>query len=354
MTHLLITGDDDLAAEVSRLAAAAAASVQTVGDLGLALRLWGTAPLVLVGADRAGAVGELSPPRRPGVHVICASPPADTLFRSALALGAETVSHLPPSAQWLVEVLGEATEGARAAGVLIGVLGGSGGVGASVLAAAVAQSLAGAGADAPRALTVDLDPLGPGLDRLLGMETVKGVRWEDLSATTGRLSARALRDSVPARGDVAVLGWRSRRPEVVPPFVAREVLQAARRGFDHVVVDLPRHRCPAAEETVATCDHLVVVSGSTLASLSSAARVVAGVQDVGARKHLVVRSHGGVTPEEVSRVLRVPLTCTLGDQRGLDEALDLGAGPLRFRRGTLARAARSVAADVSTAVRAVA
>ena len=34
------------------------------------------------------------------------------------------------------------------------------------------------------------------------------------------------------------------------------------------------------------------------------------------------------------------------DQRGLDEAIDLGAGPVRSRRGALARAARQVAERV--------
>jgi hypothetical protein len=34
------------------------------------------------------------------------------------------------------------------------------------------------------------------------------------------------------------------------------------------------------------------------------------------------------------------------DQRGVDEAISLGVGPLRSRRGTLARAARQVAAAV--------
>jgi hypothetical protein len=33
----------------------------------------------------------------------------------------------------------------------------------------------------------------------------------------------------------------------------------------------------------------------------------------------------------------------MGDQRGLDEAVDLGAGPARARRGSLARAAAACA-----------
>ena len=57
-----------------------------------------------------------------------------------------------------------------------------------------------------------------------------------------------------------------------------------------------------------------------------------------------------MTPEAVSRLLRMPLLATMGDQRGLDEAINLGAGPARSRRrGVSARAARTgvaVAGDV--------
>jgi hypothetical protein len=64
-------------------------------------------------------------------------------------------------------------------------------------------------------------------------------------------------------------------------------------------------------------------------------------------RHLVTRgSRGGVAPESVSRLLRIPLAAAMGDQRGLDEAINLGAGPARSRRGTLARAARSVSTSL--------
>jgi len=51
----------------------------------------------------------------------------------------------------------------------------------------------------------------------------------------------------------------------------------------------------------------------------------------------------GVAPREVERLLDLPVVATMGDQRGLDEAISLGVGPLRSGRGTLARAARRAA-----------
>ena len=43
----------------------------------------------------------------------------------------------------------------------------------------------------------------------------------------------------------------------------------------------------------------------------------------------------------------MPLAAVMHDQRGLDEAIDLGAGPVRTRRGALSRAARQVAARLT-------
>jgi hypothetical protein len=48
----------------------------------------------------------------------------------------------------------------------------------------------------------------------------------------------------------------------------------------------------------------------------------------------------------------MPVLATMGDQRGLDEAINLGAGPLRSARGPLARAARKVATHVHDSRRA--
>jgi hypothetical protein len=39
----------------------------------------------------------------------------------------------------------------------------------------------------------------------------------------------------------------------------------------------------------------------------------------------------------------------MSDQRGLDEAVNLGAGPVRTGRGPLARAARACLADLAPA-----
>ena len=340
---LLVSADPVLVADVQRLCAAAGVVPEVVRDGAHAMRLWTSAPVVLVGADCAPTLAASSPPRRQRVHVLGRAPVGDVLFRDALAVGAETVAGLPASETWLVELLTDVGDGGAAPGVTIGVIGGSGGAGATVFAAALAQMATSVG----RTLLVDADPIGAGIDRVLGLESSDGIRWDSMLQTTGRLSSRSLREALPCTGQLSVLTWPTDRPASLQAFAMREVLSAGRRGFDTVVVDLPRHRDAVIDETISRCDHVVLVSTLTVPGVSSAARVAHRLPEMTPARHLVTRgSRAGVAPESVSRLLRMPLLAAMGDQRGLDEAINLGAGPARSRRGTLARAARSAAGSL--------
>ncbi len=337
---LLVSADPVLVADVQRLCAAAGVVADVVHDSAQALRLWSSASLVLVGSDCASVLATCAPPRRHRVHVLGHAPLGDWLFRDALGVGAETVSGLPTSETWLVELLTDVGDGGADPGLTIGVIGGSGGAGATVFAAALAQMAA----RSSRTLLVDADPIGAGIDRVLGVETSGGIRWDSMLQTTGRLSSRSLREALPRSGQLSLLTWPTDRPASLQPFAVREVLSAGRRGFDVVVVDLPRHHDAVVEETISRCDHVVLVSTLTVPGVSSAARVAHRLPELAPVRHLVTRgTRAGVSPESVSRLLRMPLLVAMGDQRGLDEAINLGAGPARARRGHLARAARSVA-----------
>jgi secretion/DNA translocation related CpaE-like protein len=189
MPVLLITRSPSVHESVVPLCAAAGIAAEVCADPGLSLATWREADLVLVGSDLAGLVVALAPPRRPGVHLVGA-PPDDAAFRHAVTLGADSVVELPEGAPWLSDALADVGE-RGSPGRLVGVVGGTGGAGATTLACALAQWHARL---APT-LLVDGDPLGPGVDRLLGMEDVPGVRWEALAETSGRLGAGALRES---------------------------------------------------------------------------------------------------------------------------------------------------------------
>jgi len=337
---LLATADPALADELARLSAAAGASVTVASSATEVLRAWSTAPVVLVGADLASALVELAPPRRSGVQVVGWSPAPPGSFRDALLVGAERVIELPVGADLVAELLTDLGEAGRGEGVLLGVIGGSGGAGATTLACALGQVAAARGP----ALVVDLDPMGPGCDRVLALEDAPGVRWDSLGTSSGRLSGRSLREAVPRREGLGVLGWAS-VPAALEASTVREALSAGRRGHDTVVVDLPRSGDLVAE-TAARCGLVAVVVVPTVTGVAAAARWVASVADR-ARVGVVVRGHGA-DPHRVATLVGAPVLATMADQRGLAEAIDLGLGPVRSRRGPLSKAARELLSAAAT------
>lgn len=331
MPVLLVTRSPSVHDAVVPLCAAAGIGAEVSADPSLCLTSWRDADMVLVGADVAGALADISPPPRAGVHVVAAAPD-DAAFRCALALGAASVVELPDGAQRLSDLLADVGE-RGSPGRLVGVVGGTGGAGATTLACALAQWHAARAAT----LLVDADPLGPGLDRLLGMEDSTGVRWEVLAETAGRLGARALREGVPRRHGLGVLGWAGLRRRL-DVGTARRVLPAAVRGHDLVVLDLPRQGGLLAE-LVDRCDDLLVVTPATVPGLAATARMVADLSREG-RTGLVVRP-GALSDADAERVTGLPVVAAVGDQRGLAASVDRGLGPLT-RRGPLARAVRDL------------
>lgn len=328
---LFATADAHLREELLRLAAAAGVVPDLAADAAAALRGWARAPVVVVGADLVPELVRLRPARRDGVYVLAPGAPPGELFQLALGVGAESVTALPGSEAWVVDTLTDLGEAGRPQGLVVGVVGGSGGAGATTLACALGQVAA---ARAP-AVVVDCDALGPGVDRVLGVEGLDGSRWEGLCQTTGRLSARALREALPRRGDLGALSWTAGSTASLQPFAVREAVAAARRGHDTVVLDLPRSADAVVDELVARCDLLLMVVVPTLAGVASAARLGArhrGHADLG----LVLRGHG-VEEREVERATRLPVAVTMPDQRGLAESIDLGLGPVRSVRGPLGR-----------------
>jgi secretion/DNA translocation related CpaE-like protein len=330
---LVVTADETLLAELLPLAAAADVTPSVAGDPLTALPLWTRAPVVLVGPDVAEAMAAVAPETRPRTWIVTRERPPHELFRTALALGAENVIELPGSGGWLVDLLADLTERQATRGRVIGVIGGSGGAGATTLACALGQWASRTG----DAVVIDCDPQGPGLDRMLGMEQRDGFRWDALCQTTGRLSARALREALPRQGSLGVLSWYvDGRVQTLQAFAVREALSAARRGHRTVVVDLPRTPDALTDEVASRCDELLVVTVASVVGVAGAARMRARFADHGAPA--VVLRGEGFSAGDVARAVGLPVVAQMRDQRGLAEAVDLGLGPLRSTRGPLARA----------------
>jgi secretion/DNA translocation related CpaE-like protein len=332
---LFVTRDESLLELLLRLAAAAGVSPTVIHDPALALHSWVKAPLVIVGPDVAAALSDLLPPRRARVFVAAWAGPDPAALRHALDLGAEDVITLPDASSWVVAALTDLEEPTQRRALTIGVTGGCGGAGATSLVCALGQ----VAASHSSALVIDLDPHGPGVDRVLGVDDQAGVGWEDLAQSAGRLSARALREALPARQSLAVLTWRRSPSEDLPDDTARQALSAGQRGFDVVLLDLPRLGLGSLEEATARCDDLVVVTRTSVLAVAATARLCARLPRPA---RLVVRGRGGLAAGELAAITGATEVIAMAPERRLDENVDLGFGPLRARHGPLRRAATAV------------
>ena len=346
---LVITADAVLLDEVQRLAAAAGVTPEVCTSDHHALTRWPDAPLVLVGADVAAAFAALRPARRDATHVARARLGGDDIFSVALALGAESVAELPRSESWLVEVLTDAGDQAPRRGFTVGVVGGSGGAGATTFACALGQIGAG--------------QIGAGRPEQVGAAPSSSTSTRWVRASTGFWAS----SSTTASG-----GTRCSRPPAgsAPGHCTTRSLvetgsasSRGRRGRPARCRRSPSGRpCRRRSEgTTSWCstypaarDVLVDADGRALRRAGRCRPAPpwwgglggADVRTVTAAgpKRIVSSSAGTGVPvaETSSGSTGLPGAIVMPDQRGLAESVDLGLGPVRSRRGPLHRAATKV------------
>ncbi|MEU9036843.1 septum site-determining protein Ssd [Streptomyces sp. NPDC048352] len=293
---------------------------------------WDSAPLVLVGDDAARRVR--GAPRRDGVLLVGRDLDDPFVWQRAVEIGAQEVLRLPDAEALIVDRIADVVEGAGRPALAVGVIGGSGGAGASTLACALALGAAKAG---ERTILIDADPLGGGMDVLLGGESAEGLRWPDFAASRGRVGAGALEESLPELHALRVLSWDRGERVFVPPAAMRSVVAAARRRGGVVVVDLPRRVDEAVAEVLAQLDLVLLVVPGELRSVAAAGRVAAGVRMVARDVRVVVRGRcpDGLDAEGVAGLLGAPLAGEVPVEVGLPGRVAEGEPP--GARGTLAR-----------------
>lgn len=333
---LALTADPALGDELARLAAAAGAVLQ-VQACAPDVQDWLACRLLVVGGDLARQVGLAGHPRRPGVLLVTDDADDADVWQHAVGLGAEQVAVLPDSRDWLVERLSAAVEPVGSAYV-VGVVGGCGGAGASVLAAALSVTAASEGR---QVLLADLDPLGGGADLILGVDDVPGLRWPDLAAARGRLPAGSVREALPRLDGLAVLAWGRGDPIDLPTWAVDAVLAAAGRAHDLVVLDLPRIGDASSAAALRRADELLVVVPARLRAAASAAQLLARLEPWAPPVRAVVRraTTDALAARTVADALGAPLALQMRDEPQLDRVLGRGEPPGLRMRGPLRRAA---------------
>ena len=284
---------------------------------------WRDAGTVVVAGELARRVAGVAPPPRPGVFLVGADAEQLAVWSAPLAAG---VIQLPDGEAWLAAVISDGRS--RFSGPVVAVLGGSGGVGASTLAAALAQ-VAAERADA--SALVDVDPLGGGLDLLLGAERVGGWRWPRLESADGRLGD--LRSYLPKVDGVTLVSM-ARGPAFDlsrEPLAA--IVGALRSWHSLVVLDVGRCGGPASREALRLAGRQLLVVSASVRGVAAARQVVAGYELE--RAELVVRrARGSLEASLVAEMVAVPLLGEFPADPRLVDAAECGEPPARgVRRG---------------------
>ncbi|OYD67794.1 septum site-determining protein Ssd [Rhodococcus sp. OK302] len=318
---LVMVDDPMILASVRRVAAAIDQAVDEAMHP-VSRQQWNRASAVVLDAASARACSSRNP-RRSRVFIVNEGEPTIDEWKYATSIGAQSVFTLPADENALVAVLAEHSA-SRGDGTVVAVVGGCGGAGASVSAAAIA--LTSAARHTPT-LLVDVDALGSGADVLLGIDSVPGLRWSALTVEGGRLSPEALRDALPALGkDLRVLAC-SRR-EVCGPSVTAvaAVLDAGRRSGGVVVCDVPRDRSPVVEAVLEASDFVVMVVPATVASCVAAEKVGVWAAEHNSNIGLLVRgpAPGGLRGVDVANMLGLPLIAVMRGHRSLASMLERG------------------------------
>jgi hypothetical protein len=365
---LLVGGVPWIVDRLAGLAAAAGVELERVPRLteGWSQR----SGIALVLADPQA---EIAPERRDGVVLICPAEPDPLVWQRAVELGAEQVAVLPEAEPWLLDRMLDAVTPADAAPV-VAVIGGRGGAGASTLAVGLAGVAAGSGV---ATLLVDADPLGGGLDLLVGVEQEPGLRWADLAGARGRLQPGVLSGMLPAVDGLGVLSWgrsagnaaaataaataldrweppgesagESVGESIWPePDAVAAVLRSAVREYALVVVDLSRRFGPGELVALRACRSVIVVVPAEVRAAAAATAVCRLLDPVVADQRLVVRgpAPSGLPAEAVADALGLPLAGELRSEPGVAAALDRGERLPDRPRGALTLLCRRLAAQV--------
>lgn len=340
----MITADLELLDHVLAAAAAAGVEPQVVDEATAARPLWRSEQMIIVGRDRARQLASLALPRRAEVFLVGVESARAELDQWSAPLGAAVIV-LPDSSAWLTTAISDVTGRAARTGLVLAVVGGCGGIGASTLAAGLAV---GAAAQGISSMVVDLDPLGAGIDLLMGVENRPGWRWSRLASAQGHVAD--LSDHLPRIADVSVLASDRGAEGDVPIGVdaVRSVLTSAARHHRLVVLDLPREGSAASREALRCADRAVVLAGTDVRGVAAGRQLTRRLGDTTTPLSAVVRlpRTGGIEPRTVAETLGLDLLAVLGEDPGLRRSAESGEPPGRSPRSALAKSSLTVLESV--------
>jgi secretion/DNA translocation related CpaE-like protein len=345
-TVVVAIADSELLDQVLSVTAVVGVEPLVLSESGQLRPQWTSASMLLLGVDQADRVAAMGLPRRAEVYLVAGEKTSAAQAQQwSIRLGAAVIT-LPSSVAWLSEALADVAGTGRVTGSLVCVVGGSGGVGASTLAAGLAFVAARA---SRRTMLIDADSRSGGLDLLLGAERTAGWRWPRLVTARGHLGD--LTGQLPTVEGVDLLSMA--RGEPTPGWVPqaeqlKAVVLSAMRSHEITVVDLPRALGAPAREPLRKAKLAVLVVRDDVRGVAAGREVVRELKGECDRLGLVVRRARSrlLEPDLVATGVGLPLLGSFADDPSLVVAAERGDPPARAARSSLARLSRLLLGDL--------
>lgn len=237
-------------------------------------------------------------------------------------------------------------------GIALAVVGASGRAGASTLAAACAVIASEAGVPT---VALDLQPGGPGLDALFGVEHRPGLRWGDLTAVEGEVDGAALVEQLPRCGELAVLSHGRHGAPIPTPEQVGAVVAGLRTGAELLVVDLWRGHALTGPDQVGLLegDVAVLVSEATPLSVAALRATAAGLGPALPDTFVLLRGGAAARAlvDDIQDALDLPTLGCLGEDLAAARDLARGRPPGRLPGPVRDRAADLLAIALPGRVR---
>lgn len=342
---LVVTGDLELLDGILAAAAAAGVEPSVTAEPATIRPTWASAPMVIVGLDQARRLSELVLPRRTEVYVVGAEGSQQQLSKWSAPIGAAVVA-LPSGASLLTAAIADLAAHPGDGGTTVAVVGGSGGVGVSTLAAGLCYV---ATTSDVSSMLIDLDRFGGGIDLLIGAEGAPGWRWPRLGDARGHLGD--LTGHLPRVAGIDVLSTsRDVDPDVTEPGgdAVRAVLMSASRTHRLTVTDLPRALSTSGREVLRRVDHTLLMVKADVRGIAAAQQLASQLRLASSDPRLVIRvpRSGGVDAGMVSDAVGLPLAGVVGEDSSLRPGAERGEPPGRSAKRPIAKTARRLLGDL--------
>ena len=277
----------------------------------------------------------------PNVVLITDEEPGPIIWQMAVSLKAKYVAFLPDAREWLLNNL--IPTKLRTAKV-IGVLGVSGGLGASVLATSIALKFA----NENKVVIAETQEFSGGLDVLWGIEEQNGPRWPALINSLGQVLPVDILRALPAVGTVSVIAMDSKSTARIENQI--QVIHELATVVDYVILDLPNPADQRLSELIEYCDDLILIVGATIRSTNAANQLMNFLPKLRQAK-LVVRELPGsaLEPLSISKTLGVNLVGTIAADQKITEHLERGLSPTELSSGSYRKSIETIFANLNSA-----